>query len=268
MAGDVDLPDGLEGQYDALLGGVLGHVASSEGWPALLFRMGKKYGDQLSRLVEVVPRHFGTAVVPVTLQTAAGLRIHVVSPKLCLLDKFPFGLAQIPSVDGSVTGCARQGHCPLPDSRHRLLEFYAAKDIIGFGVQGIQPPESRTEAVWRPQGLKESFVMDGLATYIVYGDADVSVNHNNFSLNSRTASNWYNVFLPLKRGIRCEDGYTISLISVCRVYESYPSYRLELIIEDSSGQLVYCQTFEFDYRDVEPNLVQYKVLKKDWEKAR
>ena len=224
LAGKISL-EGVE--CDVLIGEVLGHVSSSEGWTATLHALGKQNPHWKKNIKVIIPGFYGTKMVPVDLSAATTLDSDiVVGDRLAFIPSLPFKEVQL-------------------TPQHEFLERYSSLEEFKSG-SGKDPRCSG--ALFN---ITESRPFHGLALYVVYGSESDSSSwqHSNTNLPG-ACTNWYNVFVPVCKGqVLCQAGDTISTHTRVWIDTYYPRYEIKVqVLRD--GQVVAGGTSTFDYYDL------------------
>lgn len=213
FAGEADVGAGA---YDALLAEVLGHLASSEGYVAVLRLCGERY-PRLRAVRQAIPRRFGTMVVPVDLTPARRLSVSVIHENLVLFDDFPLAATQL-------------------SASHGVFEMYDALEELNQR----NPSRRVFRSSWTVTGTRP---FHGLLCYLVFGSETETVS-------SLACRSWSQVFIPVHNGdFVCRDGDHIELTTTCRVHKPEPEYRLDLRVRRNQ-RAVYSTTINIDYFDL------------------
>jgi hypothetical protein len=222
LAGKVTL-EGVE--CDVLIGEVLGHIASNEGWTATLHALGKQNPQWKCSIKQVIPAHYGTKLVPVDLSSVNSLDSDlVIGSRLAFIPSLPFNQAQL-------------------TLQHGFLEKYNAIEEF---IQGSGRDPRCQEASFP---VNESRPFHGLALYVVYGSDDKNWQHSNRDLPD-ASTNWYNVFIPVCKGkFVCLPGDNIVVHTKVWVDTHHPRYEIIThVLRD--GHIVLDDTSTFDYYDL------------------
>lgn len=223
---------------------VLGHLASSEGYPFILYRWGRIQPSILRDLKAAIPAYFGTMVTPVNFSDACGSKVNIsaIGERVVLCSKFPFKDFQL-------------------SSDYQLMEFYGVMELLQLGRRAHGPtgPLERRQCRWV---ISKDTCVEGLACYLVYGGREHGpYEHTNASLPGASTA-WENVIIPIS--VRCESGDVLVCDIDCHVYEEpSPSYNFTYKVERGG-----CPVEEltghisFNYADILSDLVDLRDLYK------
>jgi hypothetical protein len=222
FAGAVALPPRVV--FNGFVAEILGHVASNEGYVNILHQCSRAYPALRENISVIVPRVFGTKIVPVSL--TKNFQVSQINPKMALFQHF-----SVP--DNQLT------------DQHVTAEMY---DALYELKNGPQRPEDHPYVFRGECEIQREGPLDGFVLYTVFGDSEDALE--SVAVHNDT-SNWSMVFLPLPATewdgvVKVGD----KLQYECRMYvgKIQPNYEISVQCVQCHGTLDV--TFEFDYHDI------------------
>ena len=236
IAGEHYVPD-LSPQ--GFLAEVLGHLASSEGYPYILYQWGLVHPYFLKNLQVVIPAYFGSMWVPLNFSSSSGptSEVEAISDRVVLCSNFPFRDFQV---------------C----SDAQVMELYDAFEILRLGCQApghdAERPIEQRESRWK---ITKDICVEALGCYLIYGGCkDGPYEHTNASLPGASTA-WLNVIIPVS--IPCKSGDDLICRIQCHVYEEpAPSYHFTHSVERDGVRVEELEGhISFAYADILGDLV-------------
>jgi len=206
---DEDKAEGCEG----LIGEVLGHLGSSEGWTATLHDVGRQYPCLRTTIRTIIPHYYGTMMAPLDLTSAPSLdKGVIVGSKLLVLPSLPFTTTQLSD---------HHGVFERYESLEELIRSSGRSSSSSGGGGSSSSSSSSSSNGEELRHFSETFMVvrpgpfHGLGLYVVYGDDEYGGGEGNRKEESgmlahcpqhaccdlpNASTNWYNVFLPISKG--------------------------------------------------------------------
>lgn len=225
LAGHVKLlpPDT---NIDVLLAEILGHVASSEGYVAIL-RACVEGGYLFTNTCVTIPKTFGTRFVPVDLTKEQGLLLDKLGPSLAFYRNLPFDKLAL-------------------STHHGIFEEYDVSQLL-------RQPQT-TPAIFRDDAtITTTGTLHGLALYIVFGNPDLPRDQGTSTSNRdlpRASTNWLNVLVPLSQPLPVDKGDVVTCTTTCHVHLTAPHYVLDMVVTRGNETLRREPPTRFSYGDV------------------
>jgi hypothetical protein len=219
FAGQVRLPPSIP--FDGLVAEILGHIASNEGYIDILHKCADRYGQRLKQINSVIPRYFGTRIVPVTL-TDGVFKVAKMNPKMTLFDHFSMSDSQL---------CSSNEHVDI-ESYDAMVELQTTTIEAGMGPRLFDG----TCTVIKPA------VLHGFVLYTFYGN---DKNNLKSVADHNANSNWSMIFLPLPgTTLTVNSGDRIHFGSKMYVNQIEPRYEIVARVGDQEFH------FDFEYADI------------------
>ena len=245
-AGRVHLPDpGI--RFDGVIAEVLGHIASLEGYPRILWELGRSYKSSMETVQYYTPAYFGSVVVPISLprcEHGNNIRIACLGPKEVLVRGLPFDDIQV-----SCSASVPDPNAHLP-AGHLVFEMYRAREVVAYGMQNRVPDIQCADLNWTVG--EDHSIFSGFGIYLVYSNESRGpfMTTNYSGVNKSVPGGWDNLLLPVKVEVDCMKGDKIHFTSKCHTFGAHdPFYQFQFsIVRDRN--ILLDSKFELRYSDI------------------